>query len=103
MPVPVASSKKPAVALLGRTEAQEAEGGVGEAVFGGRLGEHLRGDAARGEVDDVVALEGRLAGGAKILAEGEGDVAGFVGTGEFAVGREDRAVGLDRVEVVAQH
>ena len=44
------------IALLGGAEAEEAEGGVGEAVFRGRLGEHLRGDAAGGEVDQVVAL-----------------------------------------------
>ena len=91
------------VALFGRTEAEEPEGGVGEAIFSRRLGEHLRGDAARGEVDDVVAFEGGRAGRAVIFAEGECDVAGFIGAGELAVGGQNGAVRLNGIEVVAQH
>ena len=36
------------VALLGGAEGEKTEGGVGEAVFGDRLGEGLGGDAAGG-------------------------------------------------------
>ncbi|MCU0793545.1 MAG: hypothetical protein MUE42_12010 [Opitutaceae bacterium] len=91
------------VALLGGAEAEEAEGGVGEAVFRRGLGEHLGGDATGGEVDQVVALERGLAGGAVVFAEGEGDVAGLVGAGFLAGGGKDGSIGLDGVQVVAQH
>ena len=91
------------VALLGGAEGEEAEGGVGQAVFGGGLGEHLRRDAAGGEVDQVEALEGAFARGPVKFAEGEGDVAGLVGTGLLAVRGKDGAVGLDRIEIMGQH
>jgi hypothetical protein len=61
-------------------KAEQAEGGVGQAVFRRWLGEHLRGDAARGEVDEVVTLEGGFAGGSVVFAESVGHVAGLVGT-----------------------
>ena len=91
------------IPLLGGTEGEEAEGGVGQAVFGGGLGEHLRRDAACGEVDQVEALEGAFTRGPVELAEGEGDVAGFVRTGLLAVRGKDGAVGLDRIEIMGQH
>ena len=91
------------VALLGRAEGEEAEGGVGEAVFRGGLGEHLRGDAARREIDEIVAAQRGLAGGAIEFSKREGDVAGFVGAGNLTVGRQERAVWLDRVQIVGQH
>lgn len=90
------------VALFGGAEAEEAEGGVGEAVLRRGLGEHLGGDAAGGEVNEVVTLEGGLPGGAVVFAEGVGDMAGLVGPGLFAGGREDGAIGLDGVQVVTQ-
>jgi len=52
---------------------------------------------------EVVALERGFAGGAVVFTEGEGDMAGFVGARLLAIGWQDGAVGLDRVEVVAQH
>ncbi len=91
------------IAFLRRPEAEESEGGVGQAIFGRRLREHLRGDAAGGQVDEVVALEGRLAGGAVIFAEGVRDVAGLVRPRLFARRGQDGAVGLDGFQVVAQH
>jgi len=91
------------VALLGRAEAEEAERGVGEAVFRGGLGKHLRGDTAGRQIDEVVALEGGLASGTIIIAEGIGDVARFVGARLLAGSGKDGAVGLDGVEVVAQN
>lgn len=77
--------------------------GVGEAVFRGGLGKHLRGDTAGRQIDEVVALEIGLAGGTIIIAEGIGDVARFVGARLLAGSGKDGAVGLDGVEVVAQN
>ena len=91
------------IAILGRTEAKESERSVGEAVFGRGLREHLRGNAARREVDEIVVVECGLAGRAIIFAEGVGDVAGFVGARELAGSGKDSAVRLDGVDVVAQH
>ena len=39
----------------------------------------------------------------ELLAEGEGDVAGFIGAGELAIGGQNGAVRLNGIEVVAQH
>ena len=91
------------VALLGRAEAQQAEGGVGEAVLRRRIGENLGGHAARREVDDVVPLQRGLAGGAVKFSECKGDVPGFVRAGLLAGNRGDGAVGVDRVQILAQH
>ena len=55
------------------------------------------------ELDDVVALERGLAGGAVEFAERERDVTGFVGPGLLAVGGQNGAVGLDGFKIVAQH
>ena len=91
------------ISFFGGAEAEEAERSVGEAVFGGRLREHLRGDAACGEIDDIVALKRGLAGGAVKFAERERDVTGFVGPGLLAVGGQNGAVRLDGFKIVAQH
>ena len=91
------------IAVLGGAEAEKAEGRVGETILGGGLGEHLGGDAAGCEVDEVVPLEGAFTGGAVIFAERVGNMAGLVGTRILAGGGEDGAVGLDRVEIMAQH
>ena len=90
------------VAFLGGAEAEEAEGGVGQAVLGGRLGEHLGRDGAGREVEEVVTGQGTFAGGTVVFAQGEGDVARFVGPGVFSGNGERGAVRLDGVEVVAQ-
>ena len=91
------------VALLGGTEREKAERGVGEAVFAGGLGEGLGGDAAGSEVDQVEAFQAGLARCTEIFAEGEGDMAGLIGAGAFAGNGSDGAVGINGVEVVAQH
>jgi hypothetical protein len=91
------------VALLGRAEAEEAEGGVGEAVFGGGLGKHLCRHAAGGEIDQIVALECGLAGDTVVFAEGVGYVTGFVGTGRLTRSGQDAAVGLDRIQVMPEN
>ena len=72
------------ITFFGRAKSEEAERGIGEAVFGGGLGEHLRGDTTRSEVDEVEAFERGLAGGAVELAEGVGYVAWFVRARLFA-------------------
>ena len=66
------------IALLGGAEREETERGVGQAVFRSGLGEHLRGDAARGEVDQIVTLEGGLTSSAIELSKGKGDMTGFI-------------------------
>ena len=58
--------------------------------------------AAGGQVDDVKPLQGRLAGAAVVLAEGERHVSRLVRAGLLPWGRKDGSVGLDRVEVVPQ-
>jgi hypothetical protein len=85
------------IALFGRAEAKKGERGVREAVFGGGLRKHLGRDAARSEVDDVVAFEGSFAGAAVVFTEGVGDVAGLVRAWLFAGSGEDGTVWLDRV------
>ena len=83
------------VAVLGRAEAEEPEGRVREAVLRRRLGEHLGRHAARRQVDDVEALQGRLARGAVVFAECKRDVSRLIRAGFLAGGGEDGAVGLD--------
>jgi len=89
------------IPFLGWAKSEEPEGGVGEAVFGGGLGEHLRGDAAGGEIDEVVAFQGGLPGGAIKLTEGVGHMAWLVWARLFSVGGKNGAVGLDGIEIMA--
>ena len=91
------------IAFLRRAEAEETERGVGEAVFGGRFGEHLRRHAARGEIDEVVAFERGFARGAIEFSEGARDMARLVRSGLFVEGRKNGAVRLDGVEILGQH
>jgi len=90
------------VALLRRPEAQEPQSGVRKAVFGERLREHLGRHAARSQVYEVKALERRLARVAVVLPEREYDMPRLIRPGLLAWDGKNGAVGLYRVEIVAQ-
>ena len=91
------------VALLGGTKSEEAECRVGQAVLGGGFGERLRRDAAGREIDQVVILERGLTGGAVKFPERESHVTGFIRAGLLVIDGKDGTIGLNRVEIVAQH
>jgi hypothetical protein len=91
-----------AVTLFGRAEAKQSERSVSQAVFRRRLGEHLGGDTAGSQIDEVKPLQVCLAGGAEVLTERVGGMAGLVRAGGLSRSGEEGAVRLNGIEVMTQ-
>ncbi len=91
------------VAVLGGAEGEQAERGVGEAVFVFLVGEGLGGDAAGGEVDEVEIPYLGLVGRPVVLANGQRGVARFVGAAAFVGEGSDRPLLGHGFQVMAQN
>jgi len=91
------------IALFGGAKGKQGQGGVGEAVLLRRVAKYLGGYAARGEVDEVLAIQFRFSCSPVEFADCEGGVAGLVEPRLFALDGRDRSILVDGIQIVAEH
>ena len=77
---------------FGGTKGKQAEGGIGDSVFRHGICECLSRHAPGGKIDQVVAVQLALPGGAVELANGQHGVTGFIYSPVFPLDRDNGAI-----------